>query len=534
MNDLNCDDETELKAAFATAATAIKSPPGLRDKIRSHLFTAGLDSSPCSNSTRSRRFLRRCLAVAATIVVVALTAVAFRWDGTEFTSVAFADFDAALSKIREPEWIHYREGNREFWLSFQPYRQFERHPDGVWARDRVSDRSYRYDRTTKALTIEHIGRPDQMETLGSFAEFMRRKINSLTEEGKTISKGTEAYQGKNATVYVVTGFRENEGGKWAVAKYFLDPASDRVLGFEGGLGFERLYWPLLHIPVDYPAEGPHDIYDVGVPRDAKVVDKMPPPVVLDLAAKIEAAANAEPAQFCEFSVQIRESFARELKPNFGIWVEVTYAQAGRLRRDRFGERTPADYEQALSDLAAFRKNIQEGGLPALESWLKLRKPTQIIIGSRRSERLNIFRLDSVGRVQQEGFCWNVMWPVLGRPDGRPSVPLNDVTETLSGVGINGLTLVGLGNKTNKWFFAPERDYVFERTETKLESNQVLEYAKTDAGRWYVQSSLRTLPKGQGTELAINFRDDQREVDPSIFDESKVTPANLAPEESSSQ
>ena len=30
-------------------------------------------------------------------------------------------------------------------------------------------------------------------------------------------------------------------------------------------------------PFDYPAEGPADIYALGVPRDAPIEDRMPPP-----------------------------------------------------------------------------------------------------------------------------------------------------------------------------------------------------------------------------------------------------------------
>jgi len=57
--------------------------------------------------------------------------------------------------------------------------------------------------------------------------------------------------------------------------------------------------------------------------------------------------------------------------------------------------------------------------------------------------------------------------------------------------------------------------------------EVVEYAKTPAGRWFRKRLRRTEYGGRDTILVTNFRDDRRPIDPQVFDASRITAADLS-------
>ena len=183
-------------------------------------------SPPRAGADRSR--LRRALAAAIAASLLAAGIVWLNWPGTSLTSVAYAEFKAVVENSEQPEWVHFFEGDRESWMSFQPSRVYTKSRGVISGADYGANRWYWYDATKNTLTISCMEPPS--DPCSSYADFMLRKIKHLEKSGMQVRKGTETLDGKTITVYVVTGFKE---GKEDTLKYLFDPQANRVLGAEG-------------------------------------------------------------------------------------------------------------------------------------------------------------------------------------------------------------------------------------------------------------------------------------------------------------
>lgn len=539
MNALDFDDDRHLEQELAAAAMAFSPPAGLQDAMRSRLFGQSAQRAlQLAGADRGVGGRRRWIvwAIAASLLMAGW--LVLNRSETKLLSVAYAELAAAIEKADQAEWVHYFEGNREEWVSFRPYRYFMKSSDRIMAWDRPANRQYDYDRKSNTLTVRCMGAPGDMEIRGSFAEIIRQKIAGLEEEGKEVHKGTEEFVGKTATVYVVTGFRANEGGKFVKLKYFFDTQTDRLLGIEGS-GTGWLSWFKYRMVVDYPAECPNDVYALGVPRDATISEQTPPREVVELIQKVDEAAAREPKQLYQISVEAYESFSQVSAPNFGIWVEVTSVRDGRLRRDRYGVRRATDYEQSLQDLAKFRKEVVERGIEAVEAWLKDRKPVQILFGDMRSGKITVYRLARAAELTREPWASTIIVQELARPWGRRAIFLEGTTSLLKEREGPWGTLVGIEEKDGqsnavRSYFNPQRDYVCERRETdRTDDNEnvekVLEYGRTADGHWFAKSARVIAHNGRDTILVTNFRDDGRVLESQLFDESQITAVDLSAE-----
>ena len=280
----------------------------------------------------------------------------------------------------QAEWVHFFQGDREIWMSYRPFRYYEKSPMGVLGADRSTNRQYRYDAGQRTVTVSCMPVSAGPEIFGSYAGYIRMKIWRFEEGGHEVGKATETVDGKVVTVYVVTGTRK---GKKGSLKYYVDPQSDRVIKVEVTSG-----WFKHRIDFDYPTEGPQSVYALGVPQDATVVDKTPTPEVLDLVAKVEKAAKAGTRRVYQVSVEVYESLPEVHGPGFGVSVEVTYCKDGQVRRDRYHEVPCPKFEnrqQAQRYLEMLRKQIPVDRLDMIEAWLSNRKPRQIVLADKEGK-----------------------------------------------------------------------------------------------------------------------------------------------------
>ncbi len=532
MNTLPSDDERQLESAFADAVKAFPPPAGLKEALRERVFSrqATAAASPSPRRTAWRR-LRRLVpgAIVASLVFAALVWIV--WPETELVSVAYAELAEVLENTDQAEWVHYFEKDgREIWMSFRPFRCYSKSPGGVFAMDRSKNRKYRYDAAKGTLTVSFMGAPGDAESHPNVSEFMRRfvrrKVDHWERTGSEVGKGTETLDGKTMTVYVVTVNRD--GKKEGTLKYYVDPQTDRVVAIQGA-GAGALSWYKPRVEFDYPDEGPQSVYDVGVPRDAKIIDETPPSEVLDLVRKVDEADEARPKEYYRVSIMVYERFSAEYPPWSGATVEVSYHKDGQLREDRYRVRCPRPMSEseAVEYLEKLDKEIPVDRLEDVERWLADRKPYRIILSD--AELATVYELSEEGELALHRFSSGVV--ALGLHaylDGKPVL--------IEDQGPWG-KLVGIENhdtalKLHRFYYNPNRDYLCEKIERQVEGvvserTEVVEYGKTPAGRWFAKRQRKTEYRGRDTILFTNFRDDLRTIDPAVFDASRITPDVLS-------
>jgi hypothetical protein len=540
MNTLDFDDDSQLKSAFAEAARASVPPAGLKETVRKRLFSR--PATPAA-SPRPRARWRRIRTLAAGALAASLLVAALLWlsrPETELVSVAYAELGEVLQNSDQAEWVHYFEKDgREIWMSFRPHRSYSKYASGACAMDRSTNREYWYDAAKGTLTVSFMGLPsghswDQYASLSEYMrEFVRMKIEHFELSGGEVRKGTDTLDGKTVTVYVVTA---SDRGVKGTLKYYVDPQTDLLVGAEiaaAGLPGQRLV-------IDYPAKGPQSVYELGVPRDVKIVDKTPPQEVLDLVERVEAAAKAAAKQSYHVSAQVYQSFSEQCPPWVGATVNVTYSKDGQVRKDEYNVRCPQTLsrQQALEYLETLRKQIPVDRLEALDAWLSDRKPEKIFLADMQNGRGTFYGLDEEGKLASQPISpamiaiWKSGSPV--ELDDRPSLLPEQEGQWGKLVGIQNHD----GPKLQRWYFNPDRDYVCEKAEVehssvheswpgKTNSRQVLEYAKTPGGRWFRKRLRRLEHGGRETILITNFQDDRRGIEPGVFDGSRITARDLS-------
>jgi hypothetical protein len=57
--------------------------------------------------------------------------------------------------------------------------------------------------------------------------------------------------------------------------------------------------------------------------------------------------------------------------------------------------------------------------------------------------------------------------------------------------------------------------------------EVTKYDRTPGGYWYAKAARKRARGGREALVIRSFRDDERAMDPNLFDESRITPANLS-------
>lgn len=207
-------------------------------------------------------------AAAAALVVVGVTFLG------RSAPMTLADVQKALEA---KEWVHIqiKRPNEsrdqealqaELWVGFRPFRLATRTAEGqVSFEDSGAQKMYSYDPETQMATVSYRPRKPTDEVASPF-QFIMMLIQDEEKRGATSKRRTEVRQGRHVEVFELT---------------YEDVSASRgafVCDRQTHLPIELEEWSpagarTMHAVFDYPKSGPTSIYDLGVPRSAKVVER---------------------------------------------------------------------------------------------------------------------------------------------------------------------------------------------------------------------------------------------------------------------
>jgi len=244
------------------------------------------------------------LASAAVIIISVLIGVHYLSGSVDGASVAFAKMTEA---IRTVPWMHVhgqvdapqRKGQIDEWICFEKSVEITKRMDGsIRYRDQGQDTMYMYDPVNNMVTISSLSdryavpRRTPMPDLPSGA--IDTLIETLKEEGKVqLSVSYDEIDGQPVKILHAVSTIQGESVVNQDITIIINAESmlpirmDTVVTMGSG---ERL--GTAQVDFDYPNEGPKDIYSLGVPQDAEVVDRRPRPSV-DSDIKYRFVTNPE-------------------------------------------------------------------------------------------------------------------------------------------------------------------------------------------------------------------------------------------------
>lgn len=233
---------------------------------------------------------------AAGIVIVILSAGIYLFTGSG-TSVALGQVKAAMEKV---DWVHSSsEGTSlEGWYAFESEVIIEKQEDGTINYFNFKrNRQYLYDPGTETIEITKIV-PEEVFAAGFEGPFFERydgpfeffadTAKLIQAEGGKFRQSTGEYEGKKVVIWELsnksTGYHSiNVDGQMAEApreeygdemiKVFIDAEKHLPILIKTKFIKNGNIEYAIQTRLEYPEAGPKDIYDLGVPKSAKVADK---------------------------------------------------------------------------------------------------------------------------------------------------------------------------------------------------------------------------------------------------------------------
>ncbi|HUU59724.1 MAG TPA: hypothetical protein VMZ50_09280 [Phycisphaerae bacterium] len=539
MNVDTSDSETQVERTLQEAVTAFAPPTGLKDAVRRRIESEH-QARPAGGQRRvSRAWVRGALAAAAAASVVIAAAAWLTWDGSVTT--AYAELTEAIRNSQAAGCAHairIEGGARtEMWIAFRPFRVFGKTEGKISFQDFPNNRVYTYDTEKRTLNIECAfdgptpeGLYKKVMNVPNLFEYVMLAMDQVKKQGAQVSRSTEKVNGKTLTVFALA-----EGGP-ATTRLYVDPETKRIVAMDeystGGAKTTTTTF-------DYLETAPADIYALGVPRDAKVIDRTPPAAVEKLVAAVNAAAKRFPRCYYAVTCTFLESFVgANPRPDVAT-VTVTYVKDGACRSDVYQVYLPRGMSlaKAMKYHEEARQTIPTDTLAALEAWTEDRKPDRIRF--HRDYKAIVLQRGKDGKLVKEERNWPLrdatpsssFWALPLRMAGTTKMMADKTPPQGKLVGYERRS----GKELQQWRFDPARDYVCERyhwtvTGGPNEERQVLEYALTAGDQWYPRRTRKITDAerpGQCAWLVVNHLDDARKIDPKLFDPKNVTADMLA-------
>ncbi|HUT29895.1 MAG TPA: ankyrin repeat domain-containing protein [Sedimentisphaerales bacterium] len=428
------------------------------------------------------RFAR--LAAAAVIIAAAITGLHYLPGPVGFTAPAFGE---VVDNVLSQKWVYMFEEDRktgqiaaEYWYNpaeRKLYAKSHTHKGNAFMLDLNSCEEYEYRHGT--LTVRK--RNDLRDTPGWLEQRIPMLNGLLTRyerEGADIVQKNAIYNSEAALLYEIeitlpaTGGLSTDRYSWLVDnKTHLPIICERtdLYGYERNGKFQQTLAHSQRYAFDYSEKGPVDIYDLGVPSDAPIVDERPTPEMQQLTDNIN---HLKETKYNSFAAIIVKGGRPE---------RLIIKDGPKMREEYFDlaigySRWEAKKEEYLESMGKTFKTIygwiEQGGILSRQRILlfdglfsyqtndwDMEENEPIAIGRRRSTHNEFYSC-----------CWKWM------PDGQ-------VVSTAYSRE-HGLICTESDEAYN--YFDPSKDYLWVRHEKKTGGvpYEVAEFARTPSGMWY--------------------------------------------------
>lgn len=217
------------------------------------------------------------LAAAAMVIIVTLIGIDYFSGSVDPTSVAWGKM---IENMKQLPWMHIimeseRDNGKqrfEVWISFESEVCASKRSSGeVSYSDGQKHVEYRYDPGEKVIKISYLSE-DITKGSTSVLNFWETWLKQVTEFSTESTTETGEYNGRKARIYK---FKASKNEMCYESMIAVDisrnlPVFAHQKSFDSNgnlIKAKDLYF-------DYPEEGPASIYDVGAPRNVRIIENL--------------------------------------------------------------------------------------------------------------------------------------------------------------------------------------------------------------------------------------------------------------------
>jgi len=423
---------------------------------------------------------------AASVILIAVSLGLYHFTvSLEVATPVFAD---VVRNMLSQKWVYMfaedrEEGriNAEYWYNpaeQKIYAKSHNSKGSAFVLDIKSREMHEYRDNTITIT-----KPDDFDDytdmLGQSMPVLCDLISRYERQGARIVQKDALYNSQPAFLYEIEIILPDDGDAFRTDKYswLVDRKTHlpiicehtHLYGRDYAGSFKQRVMRSYRYAFDYSDSGPTDIYDLGVPVDANIVDERPLPEIRKLIDRIDQAKRTKYNSFA--AVIVREYRPRRLVIRDGRKIRDEYFELGINGSDWEPKK-----EQYLLEMGNTFESIYQ--------WLGrtdiMRRQGIMIVDEQfryRTDHWAIEDNESVEMGRRSGnhdsfssYCWQY------KPAGQiVTTPYSEEHNLVC-------TLVG------DWYryYDPAKDYMSVRRETK-EGHvhyEILDSAQTPAGMWY--------------------------------------------------
>jgi hypothetical protein len=198
-------------------------------------------------------------------------------------AVEFSEITRAMAEV---PWMHASSSRFErgiapftdYWIGFQSKVHAVRWADGRVSLWKLQEHQrIEYDPSGNTIRVTDVEEGVSLLPLSSPAMLLENMHKTLKDQGAEIIAHAGEYDGHTVQVQEISLNNAGPSGAWSPKlTLYIDPQSKLLYAAEvSGSDPNSQVTVAGGITFDYPQTGPRDIHDLGVPRDAQVVDSAP-------------------------------------------------------------------------------------------------------------------------------------------------------------------------------------------------------------------------------------------------------------------
>ena len=223
------------------------------------------------------------LAIAAVIIIAAITGINQFGGSVDITSVAFADVISAMKNVT---WMHQVakgfengiNGTGEQWLGFDAKIHAGKMANGKMTFWNLKEhKKHTYDPEKNTITIHYTPENEFPFGTSSPTTLLEGMYDAFIKQGAEIVTRQSEYSGRKAIAMEIS-LQMNAGNKTINQSLILNIEPDTKHLINAVIKCEDSEGNILmdaKAEFSYPDHGPESIYDLGVPKDAKIIDNVP-------------------------------------------------------------------------------------------------------------------------------------------------------------------------------------------------------------------------------------------------------------------
>ena len=267
------------------------------------------------------------LTTAAVIIIAVIIGINQFGGPVDITTISFADITEAMNNV---PWMHIvsrgfergLNGVGEQWFGFETKIEAEKDFDGEVEFWNVKEhKRYKYDPETRTITIDYAYEDDVFFT-SSPVLFLESMLKSVKEQGAEIITKRGEYNGQDAQIQEISLSLMLQQGRecHTVGRLYIEPESKLLYAAQCKSTNAKGNTIIdVEATFDYPQTGPADIYDLGVPRDARIIDKMPKEdylAILDKYRECRDKATSEYVAIITHTLKYKEFFVSKVEVEY--------------------------------------------------------------------------------------------------------------------------------------------------------------------------------------------------------------------------